>query len=307
MDMKKSDDNKQLAIMVELADWKSCPFEAFRQKQVPGWNGSDFFRRPRPRVGSDGLWYTEQAIGINTLGPMLKRISASAETSTSVERYIRQGRKRECIMAKMSNHLTEALAGHTPSIERTCGNGSAEIMLLPAWIRAPLAAPLLLLSLCGPCSNYPFKDIAMQQLKTACGASGAGEQLKAWEFFDEELARALSLAMHKGWEFSACKVATGGRQLELLAGLQNRAHLRLFAPGAVSTRTGRCSQGLLDESCRRSLEEQQPGASTVLTRCRTTDENELEAVKEVGDVLQCSTAKRFVGSFRLTASCEALP
>ncbi|PAA75662.1 hypothetical protein BOX15_Mlig024482g3 [Macrostomum lignano] len=197
-------------------------------------------------------------------------------------------------------------------------------MLLPAWIRAPLAAPLLLLSLCGPCSNYPFKDIAMQQLKTACGASGAGEQLKAWEFFDEELARALSLAMHKGWEFSACMVATGGRQLELFFSKDSESaamscsyevwpdskielicafsRLELFPRELAAA-----ARSLLDESCRRSLEEQQPGASTVLTRCRTTDENELEAVKEVGDVLQCSTAKRFVGSFRLTASCEALP
>uniref|UniRef100_A0A1I8J0I9 Integrase n=1 Tax=Macrostomum lignano TaxID=282301 RepID=A0A1I8J0I9_9PLAT len=37
--------------------------------------------RLRPRVDSEGLWYTKKATDINTLGPMLKRISASAELS----------------------------------------------------------------------------------------------------------------------------------------------------------------------------------------------------------------------------------
>uniref|UniRef100_A0A1I8J2G2 Phage_integrase domain-containing protein n=1 Tax=Macrostomum lignano TaxID=282301 RepID=A0A1I8J2G2_9PLAT len=123
----------------------------------PDWNCTDFFVRPNQQVGPNGIWYTKQAVGINTLGPLMKTISAKAnlskpytghcvratvvtelheagyavetiakvtgnKSSTSVERYIRRGKRRDTIMTGMSEQLSIALDG-TGSSERhsECG------------------------------------------------------------------------------------------------------------------------------------------------------------------------------------------
>ncbi|PAA67526.1 hypothetical protein BOX15_Mlig005367g7 [Macrostomum lignano] len=163
-DMRLCDDNKQ-ALMVAKPESRHCPVQAFQLylskiTAVPGWNQEDFFLRPKPRVNADGIWYTKVPVGINTLGPLLKKISSNAnlsklytphcvrptvvtelheagfsvekiakvtghKNSASVERYIRRGKKRDSIMAGMSDQLTVALAGTMPAPSSTLSEAPA--------------------------------------------------------------------------------------------------------------------------------------------------------------------------------------
>uniref|UniRef100_A0A1I8G4H0 DUF3504 domain-containing protein n=1 Tax=Macrostomum lignano TaxID=282301 RepID=A0A1I8G4H0_9PLAT len=95
VDIRDCDDNKE-ALMVAKPGSKCCPVEAFKlylskMVAVYDWNGTDFFLRPKQQVGPNGIWYTKQAVGINTLGPLMKTISAKANLSKPYTvQYIRR-------------------------------------------------------------------------------------------------------------------------------------------------------------------------------------------------------------------------
>uniref|UniRef100_A0A1I8FV66 Reverse transcriptase domain-containing protein n=1 Tax=Macrostomum lignano TaxID=282301 RepID=A0A1I8FV66_9PLAT len=90
VDIRDCDDNKE-ALMVAKPGSKCCPVAAFKMYlskivAVPDWNCTDFFVRPNQQVGPNGIWYTKQAVGINTLGPLMKTISAKANLSKPLHR-----------------------------------------------------------------------------------------------------------------------------------------------------------------------------------------------------------------------------
>ncbi|PAA47531.1 hypothetical protein BOX15_Mlig018289g4 [Macrostomum lignano] len=158
-------DNKQ-ALMVSKGDSAKCPVEAFRlykQKvtEVEGWNGVDFFLRPNANFRSSGKWYSKSAVGVNTLGPLMKKISTSAGLSkpytahcvratvitelhdagfnvetiakvtghkrgASVERYIRRGNKREQAICAMSHQLTAAVEVATTADPQVVGTEASD-------------------------------------------------------------------------------------------------------------------------------------------------------------------------------------
>uniref|UniRef100_A0A1I8HZM1 DUF3504 domain-containing protein n=2 Tax=Macrostomum lignano TaxID=282301 RepID=A0A1I8HZM1_9PLAT len=69
------------AMAIELQGSTSKNLYLSKITAVPGWNQEDFFLRPKPRVNADGIWYTKVPVGINTLGPLLKKISSNANLS----------------------------------------------------------------------------------------------------------------------------------------------------------------------------------------------------------------------------------
>uniref|UniRef100_A0A1I8G3L1 CCHC-type domain-containing protein n=1 Tax=Macrostomum lignano TaxID=282301 RepID=A0A1I8G3L1_9PLAT len=104
VDIRDCDDNKE-ALMVAKPGSKCCPVAAFKMYlskivAVPDWNGTDFFVRPNQQVGPNGIWYTKQAVGINTLGPLMKTISAKANLSKPYTGH--------CVRATVVTELHEA-------------------------------------------------------------------------------------------------------------------------------------------------------------------------------------------------------